>query len=496
MADNILNLTDGISLADEAAEVAGSKNVGDSGEVADRISGSASSYAAAERGIFFDRQRLEAALDLTETPDKSFIADQKQITAYASAKDSAGMVSDWIPYREFRVTDSFAQASARSVVKDVEISNAVDSYFPDYFHQQTPYQDLIEALAIQTSFGYSMASIIKLVYDIDNASDNRRTYNALLRLLGITHDFGDAYPSRMLKFLIQNYLSIRKHRGTKNSILAMLRAMDPEYLADPDHPNNAEFEFIEYSAKQGITIDRAGVLQITYEHYPAEYDEHIRYMLNKVVPTGIAYRLVTKKVSVRDQFIIFDRAMADLTSIVFRLSERAEWSESLSSQALLSQREYLALKDIRNSEKQDTSYFEEFAYIEIHVADSLQFEEGTVTAHLSVTDSMDAESRRPQLTELEYVVKRVTDAMAQAADSNSQPAIASDWPYPQYNKIDSLSPESISIGDTAPQVARLIKTAERLLLADRISEPLKVNRLVSENIELDDQRYRVTIYEN
>ena len=465
--------------------------------IAERIISNSASLSGSPEPISFDeRQSITATLDISDIPEEVIVEDQEHITAYIHVSDSIGVVNERISFREFRFTENLGYTTAESVVKDLGIANSIESYFPDYFHQQPPYKDLIEALSIQASFNYGMAGLIKLVYDIDNTADNRRTYNALLRLLGIVHDFGDDYPSSMLKFLIQNYLSIRKHRGTRDSILAMLRVMDPEYLADPFHPNSLELEFVDYPVKQGVTIDRQGILQITYENYPLEYDEHIRYMLNKIIPTGIAYRLVSRKVKVKDQFELFDRAITDMTSLVFQVSEQLKWGENLFSQGLLRQYEYWELEDLRNASNQDINYFEERAYIEIHVQDECFMEEGSTSNQISVFDNFLGTDLQAEINSYEYVVKHISDNMAQVGDDNDSPEVASDWPYPQYNKIDSLSPDSLSFSDSTPFVARLIEVREELTLAEQFAAPLEATYPVSDELFLNDGRYRITIYEN
>ena len=274
-----------------------------------------------------------------------------------------------ISYKEMVAFES-VYASAFSYIKNLDITTAVETYFPDYFHQQEPYADLIEALSTRLSYNYNISDIIKLVYNIDEIPQNYKNYNALLRLLGINHDFAN-YPLPQLKQIIRSYLSIRKHRGTKKSLLAMLRAMDPEYLQNPENPCEMELEYANVNITDTITNSRKGILYIVYDNIPPKYSDHAQYMLGKVVPTGLAYKLISKKVKVHDEIVIFDRAYPpENIGNTYYVSDQIVFIDHIPYRQM-SVSEDLILLDTRSKHQDDEMYFSESARLEIPVAEDM-----------------------------------------------------------------------------------------------------------------------------
>lgn len=300
--------------------------------------------------------------------------------------DNIAFCSNRVSQREFLYNIEIA-CSCTYDVSNNELSQIVQSYFPEYFYPQKPYKDLIDVLASRTGFNYAIADSIPTVYDIDRLSPDRRNYNAMLRLLGINYDFND-YPIKMLKVLLKNYMSIRKHRGTKASILAMLRSMDEKFLDDPSNPCELELEFIrDCPVSSNITIDKLGVLQITYENILPNFYRHVYYMLGKVIPTGIYYSLIHRKLHLVDNMAsLIDRGYAEDTLIYLkRLKELISFGDSVSYREL-ELLEYASLLDRRNSNQEDQAVFSEKAVIWIRVKDEIMTDEAVSGREVRVID--------------------------------------------------------------------------------------------------------------
>ena len=326
--------------------------------------------------------------ELGRVSDQFFLADrigtllkEVKVSETWQAGDLPAQIDASIPVQDtietdeiisFKQMDVFDEAytSIFCYIKDKDISSAVETYFPDYFYQQEPYVDLIEAMSSRVSLNYIMADLINLVYNIDMIPQNYKTYNALLRLLGINYDF-TGYPLPQIKQLIRNYLSIRKHRGTKNSLLAMLRTMDPLYLQNPENPCEMELEFVETDLARTISNSRKGMLYILYGNIPPEYSAQAQYMLGKVVPTGLAYKLINKKVSVSDTWVLFDRAYPpENIGQTYFVGEVINFGDSILYKQM-TVHDSARMKDSRSKYKQDIEYFSDRAQLYVKVGDSM-----------------------------------------------------------------------------------------------------------------------------
>ena len=357
--------------------------------VSDNISESDSYNATPslrEKIIFTESYRSEA--ELGEVSDHFFLVDrigalikEVKVSETWRAGDISATINASLPVQDtidtaelisFKQMDVFDKIYTNlfCYIKDKDISSAVETYFPDYFYQQEPYVDLIEALSSRASLNYIKADLINLVYNIDMVPQNYKTYNALLRLLGINYDF-TGYPLPQLKQIIRNYLSIRKHRGTKNSLLAMLRTMDPLYLQNPETPCEMELEFVETDLVRTISNNRKGILYIFYGNIPPKYSAQAQYMLSKVVPTGLAYKLITKKVTVHDTWVLFDRAYPpeNIGQTCF-VGEVINFGDSIIYKQMTIP-ESIQIKDLRGEYRQDIEYISDHAQLCIKVGESM-----------------------------------------------------------------------------------------------------------------------------
>ena len=296
-------------------------------------------------------------------------------------------ISDDLEYREIEIPEiiNFQENKSLTYTNAQEI---IESYFPDYFYQEEPYKNLIDALADKAGFNYAIAENIPYVYNIDRISPDRKNYNSLLRLVGINYDFND-YPIYMLKTLLRNYLSIRKHRGTKSSILAMLRSMDEKFIKDANNRCPIEIEPISnYVLDNQQTIDKAGVLEIFYENIPPKFFDHVYYMLGKVIPTGIYYKLAHKKIHVTENLTIFDRGYKEDSNLYLKyLKDRWFFNEKI-AERYVEKKEQWELIDQRGTPQQEIEYFTERITIEIHVQDTMYSSGGFEPMTIFVSESM------------------------------------------------------------------------------------------------------------
>lgn len=251
-----------------------------------------------------------------------------------------------------------------------EIAGAVEACFPDYFYLQKPYSLLIDAMVSQASLCYALSDYIPLVYDADRLPADRKHYNSLLRLIGISHDFSD-YPEKMLRVLIRNYLSIRKYRGTRRSILAMLRTMDEAFNADPSDACEMKITPLSLKSVSGVEVsEQAGIL-IEYPNVSARYYDHVMYMLSKVVPTGIRYELANRQITVSDSAGIIDRGYAEDTGITtWQVSDTARMTESVPVRSL-EVSDSMAVSDTRAERGKERMEISDTAFVLIQSADTL-----------------------------------------------------------------------------------------------------------------------------
>lgn len=321
---------------------------------------------------------LKEALELRDTAicQEKYFAFEEHLTITDAPPtriffyDDRIDISDDLEYREMRFPEVINCQDNLSLTY-TNAQEIIESYFPDYFYQEEPYKNLIDALADKAGFNYALADNIPYVYNIDRISPDRKNYNSLLRLVGINYDFND-YPTYMLKALLRNYLSIRKHRGTKDSILAMLRSMDAKFIKDANNRCPVEIEPIHnYVLNNQQVIDKAGVLEIFYENIPPKFFDHVYYMLGKVIPTGIYYKLAHKKIHVAEHLVVFDRGYREDSNIYLKyLKDRWFFSEKI-AERYIEQKERWGLIDQRGTPQQEVEYFSERVTIEIHVQDTL-----------------------------------------------------------------------------------------------------------------------------
>lgn len=370
-----------------------------------------------------------------EYPEESFYVGDKLEYIIIKVSDTMGYCHT-STITEMSIEDSMT-ISENSSIRYTDTADAVESYFPDYFYNQEPYRDLIDVLCERAGYNYASADSIPNVYNLDRIPEDRRYYNALLRLIGINYDF-NSYPNKLLKYLIQNYLSIRKYRGTRASILAMLRCMDEKFIQDPNNRCALEIEYIDLPIGEGMTINRQGAIQIFYENISNDFIDHIYYMLGKVIPTGLYYRLAHKKIHVTETITFLDREYSEDTHLRtisvredFYLLDRLPERE-------IGVHERISFKDRRKDSFEDNIAFTERIRIYLRVSDSMNLSDN-LTFEKHITDQWVLEDNstkeeyegkilnvRENIDWSDPVVPPVTNWYS--GIDTSVPAVI-DWPY-------------------------------------------------------------------
>ena len=293
---------------------------------------------------------------------------------------------DRISYRGFLIKSAI-YFQDKSVFRIKEIAEAISSYFPDYFYSQEPYSDLIDGIVVNSSLNYGLAEIIKVVYSIDDLPIDSYFYTKLLKVIGINYNFSD-YPADKLKWLIRNYLSIRKHRGTKDSIIALLRSMDFKFIEDPSNPCPIEISYKnDYPIRNNIILKNSSVLRIVYENIPTDFYDLVYKMLGKVIPTGIKYELLSKILRVSDIVASFvDRILPinpDISTITIQDFFSLEGSIVYRG---FHERELSYIYDERESSWREKDHFDDYAYIELHISDEMYADVSRYESRQGVSD--------------------------------------------------------------------------------------------------------------
>lgn len=407
--------------------------------------GTLRTHVAKDRGFKFS-ERLNRELRYSD----SLAQVGDRLECIIIKVSDAWELSDNSGHIEISLSDR-AEFSETKSIRYTDTATAIENYFPEYFYAQKPYGYLIEALAEKAGFAYAFADSIPYVYDIDRIPDERKSFNALLRLIGINHDFSD-YPLRMLRYLIQNYLSIRKYRGTRASILAMMRCMDKKFIEDPTDRCDIEIESIDLPVSEGVTMNRHGAIQIYYENLSPEFSGHAYYMLGKVVPAGLYYRLANRRVKVTDSMAFIDRGYAEDTHIRTKtLSDSITMSDAISYREMAVP-ERIAFRDKFRNSFEDTAYLGERMKILMRLSDSMAFsdrlgQERRVSDTWELSIAKTKEEHEGKVLHRSDSISLGDSPIAPVTDwysgiDTDRPSVIN-WPY----TTKTLSPENMEMGE-------------------------------------------------